>query len=273
MPKRAHSSGRTSGHKRVKFTRAAPGSTRQSVTTTGATKSMGMISKSRRPAKLGGSVKTRVARIENNLLLDVDRKFALEVNETHNNVTTTNPGELLLNGLVQGTTQRQRVGQYINLGKGHCSLLCKIDNALAGTTKGNHHLRCIVLLQKNCVDGGAWAYNKLFRSNTPQLHEFFDFNAKPIFQNFRILFDRIYEMKLPSAAWDGTEVDSSDTRVILNFGWDCRNYRARYNNGDAGTVADIEDGAVWFLFMNNLDNADMDLNFDIVQYFTEKKAY
>ncbi len=267
--KRTSSSGASGMAKKVKM---APPS--NSVNTAAATKSMSMKSKSSRRGRLGGSVKKRLSRLESDLLLSVDRKHKLQTDVTNASAASGAPQKLLLNGLTKGSDQSQRVGNFINLGKGHCSMKIRWKNTSSTFVDINRTLRLIVVLRK-CTGATAFVFTDLFRSLTPSTQEFFDFSQKPVFQNHRILFDKVYEAKQPVAAGDGTTFSNGDTETHIQFGWDCRNYRAKYiGTGNAGTIGDIDDGAVHLLMITTETVVTaLNLQFDIVQYFTEKKAY
>ncbi len=271
---------RITGRKRTASTSSAGGSVKraripsQMVASTNTAKTVSMKSKSKRRSSLRGKVKTRVARLERDLLLDYDRKYKTNTGQSIASLTRTAPDKALLNGLVRGDGQGQRIGNHIYLGKGHVSAMLVWHDGTVGTIpKGTHQVRVMVILRKD-PNKTAFVFSDLFRSTTPFPHEFFDFVNKPhVFKQFRILFDRIFENPTPPAAYNGTNITSGANRTILNFGWDCRNYQATYS-ANTGGIADLDDGAVTLLMITNEPTAShVSVSYDAVQYFTEKKAY
>lgn len=257
--------------KRIRLTPVGPASM---VNTSAGTKAMNMKTKSRRPRRLRGSLRKRVGRLEKDLLLNVDRKYKLSTSQSTSVVTKTAPHVHFLNNVSQGSAQQNRNGIYVNLGKGHCSMLVRWDHSGQTATAGNHIMRVLVVLQKD-TQKTAFTVDDIFRSTSPDVHEFFDFQLKPVFQNHRILYDKVFEAKVPSAAADTTanDVDSGDTRQIINFGWNCNNFRASYPTSGA-TAADLEYGSVNLVILTSSAAAGrLVVNYDVVQYFTEKKSY
>lgn len=259
--------------------RAAPGwaaaraAARSTVNTTAGTKSMNYKSRSYKPKRLSGSVKTRVARLERDLVLNVDRKVSILVNETASNITASNPLVEYINSTPQGTGQTNRLGTKVNLGKGHCSMQVRWDHGNQSGAAANHNFRILVVMQKE-TNLQAMTLNQLFRGNTPEPHQMFDNLNQNVFQNFKILYDNMFESKLPSIAYDGTDVINSDTRQVINFGWDCQNYQAKWDEGSSGAIGDHLAGAVYLILLTtSTASGRLIIDHDTAQYFTEKKAY
>ncbi len=270
--KRTHSVGKGSfsqtRSKRIKMT--APANV---VSTPAATKAMSMKSKTSRRKSMSGSIRKRVTRLERDLLLDVDRKYELWIDQSTVTITNAAPHLLLLNGMAIGTTQHERLGSFMNMGKGHISMKVQWIHSTDTSPAVNKNYRILVVLQK---DTGGTILNvaNLFRSATPQVHEMFDFKFKPVFQNNTILYDKIYEAKVPQIAYDAVKpVISANTETIINFGWDAKNYRSKWT-GNGLTIADLKMGSIYLVVLTNSTvSGRLHLTYDAVQYMSEKKAY
>lgn len=242
------------------------------VNSAAASKAMNMKSRSRRSRTFRGSLGKRVSRLEKDTILNVDRKYSLQTDGVLTTVTQAVPFVLRLNNIAAGGTQTTRVGNFANMGKGHCSMALRWDHSAQTATAGNHACRVLIVLTKN-ADGAALQVSDLFRSATPLPHEFFDFGTKAVFQNHRILYDKIFEGQNPPAAFNGSNVDTGDTRTTINFGWNANNFKTQWR-GANGTDVDLLEGAISMVILTSSQVLGrLRINYDVVQYFTEKKAY
>ncbi len=139
----------------------------------------------------------------------------------------------LLNGLTQGTTGTTREGISIKLTD------CDIKlNATIGTVAAIAFCRILVMFDK-VPDGVNFVVGDLFQnaatgSDWTESH----FNLGNT-QRFRILFDKRFSLNTVS--------DTVNT-FDLNFPMQVH---SKYNMGNAGTIADINENALYLIMMSN----------------------
>jgi len=236
----------------------------------------------RRPRTSGGfkgkSLKAVVNYISNNLPKP-EKKYILTENSaqfSHTNYDgLPNMTPVLLNAMARGDTVQTRTSDHVTLGRG--KMKCTLH-----TRNGCSTVRFIVLIDKE-PGKAALTNTMLFGTSTPSATQFFDFNNKDIFERFAILTEKTYAIQSPSAGYTdagsvpAVPLGTLEQATLVDISWDCNKYVASYKGGNAGTIADIDNGAVYILFQQSVARGMLTENaygsfcssFQAVQYFVD----
>jgi len=184
------------------------------------------------------------------------------------NVTTGLPNitPLLINGLVRGDTVQDRAGDHVNLGRG------KLKGNLV-TTNGANIVRIMVIMDKK-PNGTALNNSAVFGTANPSTYTFLDFNNRDVYSRFTILAEQVFSAD--EFASDATDVNKRQcATALIDMSWNCNNYAASYKRGNAGTIADIDDGAVYIMMQQSeafgygVATGQVTLYGNCVQYYTD----
>jgi len=184
-----------------------------------------------------------------------------------NNTTPAGLGNIapvLLNAMARGDTVQQRTGDVVSLGKG--KLKGQLD-----TTNGCSTVRVMIVLDKR-PNATALTNAVLFGTSTPAAWTFLDFNNTDVYSRFTILAEKTYDVA--DTAPNSFVTVGNQATTFVDIGWDCNHYTASYKKGNAGTIADIDDGAVYLCMQQSATqgsggNGAVGLQGNIVQYFTD----
>lgn len=142
--------------------------------------------------------------------------------------------------VTRGTTVSTRLADFISLGKG------KIKGNI-GTSNGNCAVRLMVLLDKK-PNGTALTNAVLFNTSTPHSGSFLNFNNLDVMSRFTVLVEKVYTLNNAMLAPSGS---NQNAWQHVDLSWDCNDYIASYKLGNAGTIADVDDGAVYILLQQS----------------------
>jgi len=173
---------------------------------------------------------------------------------------------LLINGLTRGDTVQERAGDHVNLGRG------KLKGNLV-TTNGASIVRIMVVMDKK-PNGTALNNSAIFGTANPSSYTFLDFNNRDVYSRYTILAEQVFATD--HFASDAADVNKRQvTTTLIDISWNCNNYVASYKRGNSGTVADIDDGAVYILVQQSeavgqgTATGKCTLYGNCVQYFTD----
>lgn len=229
-----------------------------------------MKSRTRRARRLKGSLKTRVRRLENFTILQVDRKYKVNADTCIPDAAA--PHITTINNIGQGNGQNQRIGTSVHLGKGHIQGSLVWNNPTAPPHFGTHNVRFIMVLYKDKLPNVAPTLLEigLFDTATPAVHQFYNFVNNNPWKNCRVLFDKIIQQKQPVGYSD--PLIPAPQRSIVRFGWDCKNYKAQWN-GSGSAITDLDQGAVLLYTITDAVNSNTcAVYLQHVQYYTEERS-
>lgn len=177
--------------------------------------------------------------------------------------TSAAPALVLLNGLSRGDTVQDRTGDCVNLGKGHVSGFLHT----AGTGVINAFDARLLVILDSQPNTAALTAAILFGSATPTPQQMYNFNNYDFFKRFTVLHDEKISLN-DNMTYDGNSFQPTQNSRPIDFGWDCKQFKADYAGGNAGTIADIRSGSIYMVLITN-NSTGLNLNYDAVQYFTD----
>ena len=154
------------------------------------------------------------------------------VDTTINQVADTTGAVTLLNGVARGDDINQRVGRRVRL----ASLQASIVNYVTPATGIDQTHRCLIVYDKQS-NGVAPAITDVLVSASTVAMPNLDNR-----QRFVILYDKL--MHLNAAAEPGSMVAFKINKRLP--------YGVQFNSGDAGTVADIQTGGLFFITIGSI---------------------
>ena len=186
----------------------------------------------------GKTVKSLINYVKTNLPAP-EKKYKLVTNAAIASYSATNGlpniAPILVNGLVRDDTVQGRTGDTINLGRGKLK-----GNFL--TTNGVGLIRVQVVLDKK--PSGATVGNlEMFGTTTPSAISFLNFNNRDVYSRFTILAEQTFNVD--NVVDDNQVGPLKCSATLVDMSWNCNNYVASYKRGNAGTIADLDDGAVY----------------------------
>jgi len=213
----------------------------------------------------GKSVKALIKYVKENLPAP-EKKYILQ-DVSINSASAIGKGNiapLLLNGMVRGDTVQTRTGDVISLGKG------KYKGQFS-TTNGCSVIRAMSVLDKR-PNATALTNAVLFGTSTPSAWSFLDFNNTDVYSRFTVLAEKTYDVT--DTAPNSFVTTGNQAVTHIDIGWDCNHYTASYKKGNAGTIADMDDGAVYLCVQQSETqgsggNGALGIVGNIVQYFTD----
>ena len=154
------------------------------------------------------------------------------VDTTIGQVADTTGAVTLLNGIARGDDINQRVGRRVRL----ASLQASIVNYVTPATGIDQTHRCLIVYDKQS-NGVAPAITDVLVSASTVAMPNLDNR-----QRFVILYDKL--MHLNAAAEPGSMVAFKISKRL--------SYGVQFNSGDAGTVADIQTGGLFFITIGSI---------------------
>ena len=154
------------------------------------------------------------------------------VDTTINQVADTTGAVTLLNGIARGDDINERVGRRVRL----ASLQASIVNYVTPATGIDQTHRCLIVYDKQS-NGVAPAITDVLVSASTVAMPNLDNR-----QRFVILYDKL--MHLNAAAEPGSMVAFKINKRLP--------YGVQFNSGDAGTVADIQTGGLFFITIGSI---------------------
>lgn len=154
------------------------------------------------------------------------------VDTTISQVADTTGAVTLLNGIARGDDINQRVGRRVRL----ASLQASIVNYVTPTTGIDQTHRCLIVYDKQS-NGVAPAITDVLVSASTVAMPNLDNR-----QRFVILYDKL--MHLNASAEPGSMVAFKISKRLP--------YGVQFNSGDAGTVADIQTGGLFFITIGSV---------------------
>lgn len=155
---------------------------------------------------------------------------------TAQSVTASAPFSLLMNNLTLGTGSAKFTGTGVRSSYFEVRLL--VRNTVGVTDDGL--FRVIVFQDKN-PRGVA---RTLFDTSTPSTKAIYDYNAKNIFDNFKIYHDQTYSL---DDVWRLTQP------IVIKKKIKFRSDQSRSNVGD---ITDIDNGALWLQVISETTTAN-----------------
>ena len=148
-----------------------------------------------------------------------------------------NIAPILINGVVRDDTVQGRTGDTVNLGRGKLK-----GNIL--TTNGVGIMRVMIVLDKK-PEGTALTNAILFNNANPSTWQFLNFNNRDVYSRYTVLAEQVFcvDNVVENQSVDVYHQQGSST--LVDMSWNCNNYVASYKRGNAGTIADFDDGAVY----------------------------
>lgn len=140
------------------------------------------------------------------------------------------PAPVLLNGVAPGTSAVTRVGRRINMK----SLLFKYQIQLASTTIGGSPIRVLVVMDSQTNGAAATAAGVLLTDEITSPMQLS--NSR----RFKVLIDEV----IPCIGTAGPQAAMFTRYVKLNS-------NTEFNDGTAGTVADIQTGSIYAFVWQN----------------------
>jgi len=214
----------------------------------------------------GKSVKSLINYVKQNLPAP-EKKYILQ-NVALNSSAVLGKGNiapLLLNGLSRGDSVQQRAGDIVNLGRG------KYKGQLS-TTNGASICRVMIVMDKR-PNSITLTNADLFGTLTPSAWNFLDFNNSDVYTRFTVLCEKTYDV---TDITSNSYVNVANQAVThIDLSWDCNHYAASYKKGTAGSIADIDDGAVYLCIQQSETQGSggttgsIGIIGNIVQYFTD----
>jgi len=153
----------------------------------------------------------------------------------------TTPTQVLLNGLSQGTTAVTRIGQSIKTVNLEVTLTVSVDNV----STEPQYVRWVIVRDDQC-NGSAFSSTTYWVSNS--VYSFTNVSAD----------DRFYTYKdeIVCVSPNGPEGYIHRSVIPLSF-------HTKYNSGNAGTIADIYKGSLYFMAISsdNTNTPELSANF------------
>lgn len=147
------------------------------------------------------------------------------------------PTITLLNGMIQGSTAGQRIGQTITM----LSSFVQFDIVIAATVLTGSVFRMMIIYDKQS-DGGTPASSDILSSGTNLESPLNIANS----HRFKVLSDKRYNLA----------INGSNAQIIKRNYIKIPSYTTQYNSGNAGTVADIQSGSLFILYMSDESGVD-----------------
>lgn len=191
-------------------------------------------------ADLGMKKSTKMAKFIRNDRFGVKLQMGPEIKNVDTNFLDVQPSSTgavtLLNGMTQGTTTVTRIGQKIEM------TACQIKLAYSSATTASVTTAPMDLLQVSLVydkqaNGAAPAWSDIFTDSTA-------INAPCGARNVNNL-DRFVVLKTFHVCLAGAGPNAEYIEHYVSMKHD-----VRYNTGTAGTVADIQTGALYLAYSN-----------------------
>jgi hypothetical protein len=157
---------------------------------------------------------------------------------------STTPVIVLLNAIVQGVTGNDRTGRQVHMESLRLGLFFNANQS----DNMDDLVRIMVVLDRECrgaqfTDADLWTNNS---TTAGQIVSSYDFDNVP--NRFTILHDEV--ILLAPTAYNGTTLTQKRFPVTINKSLKSR--KVHYYNASAGTIADIDSGAL-FLVLQSLN--------------------
>jgi len=186
----------------------------------------------------GKSLKSLVTYVKTNLPAP-EKKYKLVTEASIVSWTAAggkpNLAPIFVNGLTRGDTVQERAGDTINLGRG------KLKGNLI-TTNGICQVRIMIVLDKK-PNGVTLTNSELFNTTAPTATTFLNFNNRDVYSRYTILAEQVFNVD--NIIDNETIVPSKCAATLIDMSWNCNSYVGSYKRGNAGTIADLDDGAVY----------------------------
>lgn len=156
------------------------------------------------------------------------------------NATGSNAVILLLNGMVRGTAVQTRVGDTVRLLKGHAKIAFRANF-------GGAVVKYAVILDTQSNNTTVTATN-LWNTTTPGAITLWNSNNENFWQRFKILREK---QILCNTSYNYYIAGVSTNCGYMGYdeiSWNCNQFVANYAGGNAGTIADINAGALYIVF-------------------------
>lgn len=189
--------------------------------------------KGRKPAK---QLTKRVARIEKGIETKAINFFQPNTNIGN---TTATYSLTCYNGMLRGVARTQRIGNKIMMKAFRINLLM-LNEVLTGTSS----CRSILFYDRR-PNGAAWTITNLLASAGAGEHYLSPY-AFEHRKRFKILHDKVYDL----ANGGGSTNQSIAKCVTIDLKWPA-GLPTMYNDGNAGTNADIDQGALFHLLVSS----------------------
>lgn len=167
--------------------------------------------------------------------LDTDTGFETVTQSVATQVALTTPQILLLNALTKGDNKDNRQGNDAYMQ----SITLRISVWLTGSAYvQNTPVRCILVRDKVSA-GQTILLTGLLGSGNPNTFNNYNHDTRDWNKHYKVYWDQTYTL-------DGAQAYQRDIVVTKRLG-----YRADYARGNAGTVADIDTGALYLIMITN----------------------
>jgi len=213
----------------------------------------------------GKSVKALMNYVKQNLPAP-EKKYILHDLSINGASATGKPNitPWLLNALPRGDTVQNRTGDIVSLGRG------KYKGQIS-TTNGTSVCRVMIIMDKR-PNATQLTNAMIFGTSTPSAWSFLDFNNSDVYSRFTILCEKTYDVTDSVAGSLAVVANQAVTQIDLS--WDCNHYTASYKKGNAGSIADIDDGAIYLCIQQGETQGSggsgaIGIVGNIVQYFTD----
>lgn len=158
-------------------------------------------------------------------------------------VDHSNPRVQLLNGMIQGNIDGQRIGEIIKMKKITLNYkLYTINNAFTNTVTSSRSVRVMLVLEKN-PKGITFSFGDLFGVLTPYTTTIYNYKGVDFKQRYEVLHDRVYNVQTQQ----GEYVYQIERKLNRNVD---------YSKGNTGTITDIESGALYFIVISDDNNVN-----------------
>lgn len=217
----------------------------------------------------GTSLTKKVRQIEKKLYREApERKVLSVLPSSLTGGSSTNINYLLMNGMIQGTGEGQRVGEQANF-----NYLTISFNPLSAATQFNVTMRVFIFIDKH-PEGTQTGQNDLFYWATNIYPETQYNYQNRNFNRFKIIYDKTLTLGPSTGSINGTATSTVYNMARSNeTTWTVKkklNLKTYYSRGNAGTIADIDSGALYVgYFIDSATNTNAGLALAYNLFYTD----
>lgn len=187
---------------------------------------------------------------------------------------TSTPTQTLINGMAQGTADAQRIGNAF--------LMSKIQWNFRLYTNSSHNAQCcarVLLVYDKMPKGTAFSMTDLFGASTVYTWYTKNYLNRDINKRFTIISDKVYKLWPLNTYVPAASSGNQATYNMLNMGGPCSitvNRTIQLNKltsaplGTAGTVADIDTGSLYMIYLADTSNSSVVLDYSYNLFYTDQ---